>query len=135
MRRLNALVLFLLMATGAFAQRGFTPHDCLGATAGNTITIAAGTTTYGAEVQPLGNSTDQSGFVAFSGSGTLTITIQTRRARGGWSTPTLGAEPLTAAAAGAHNFPIFTPPCDSMRLLYTASGADVEVTDAFVLEK
>lgn len=129
------LALFLLLAPPAWAQRGFTAHDCLGATANATVTIASGTSTNGASVEPLGNSTIQSGFVAFGGSGTLTITVQTRRAKGTWSTPLVGAQPVTAKAAGLYSFSISVPPCDALRLVYTAAGANVEVTDAFVLDQ
>jgi hypothetical protein len=97
--------------------------------------VTSGTTEYGNEVLPLGASSEMSGFVVFGGSGKLTVTVQTRRAHGSWCTPTVGAEPLLAVAAGSYSFLIAIPPCDSLRLLYTATVADVGVTDAFVLEK
>jgi hypothetical protein len=132
------VLLFFLVVTPALAQearRSLQPHDCLGATATNTVTIASGTTSYGDEIRPLGSSEDQSGFVSFAGSGKMTITVQTRRARGAWCTPTVGATPLYAVDAGSYNFVISVPPCDSLRLAYTATVADVGVTDASVLER
>lgn len=138
MRHFKILVLLLALvlapAVGA-DQRGFTAHDCLGATANVPRTLASGSTTNGNEVGPLGNSSEMSGFVTFTGSGTLTITVQTRRARGGWTTPTVGNQPVTSKAAGAYSFSISIPPCDALRLVYTVATADIEVTDAFVLEQ
>ena len=99
------------------------------------MTIASGATSYGSSVEPLGNSTIQSGYISFGGSGTLTITVQTRRAKGTWTTPTVGAQPITAKTAGAYSFSISVPPCDALRLVYTAATADAEVTDAFVLDQ
>lgn len=129
------VLLFILCAAPAFAQTGFRPHDCLGASVTNTVTVTSGATATGAEVLPLGDSSEMSGFLVFGGSGKLTVTVQTRRARGSWCTPTVGAEPITAVAAGSYSFSISIPPCDSLRLLYTATVADAGVTDAFVLEK
>lgn len=111
-------------------------HDCLGATTTNTITVASGTSTNGSDVVPLGASSSLSGFVTFTGAGTLTVTVQTRRAgKTVWHTPSIGATCLNAVSAGSHHFPIFIPPCEALRLVYTASGADAGVTDAYAIDQ
>jgi hypothetical protein len=74
--------------------------------------------------------------VSFTGAGTLTVTIQTRRAgQTTWYTPTIGAQPLTSKTAGSYHFPVFVPICEVFRFVYTASSADVGVTDAIALDQ
>ena len=134
---LAAVILSLALAAQAWAQPLYMRmHDCLGATTTVPVTITSGTSTNGVDVVPLGGSQNMSGWVTFTGAGTLTITIQTRRAGvATWYTPTVGAQPVTAKSAGSYHFPISVPPCEALRLVYTAASADVGVTDAFALDQ
>jgi hypothetical protein len=123
-----------LTAQAQAAGPSMTPYDCLGATSTVPVTVTSGTSTNGADITPMGRVQNLSGWVTFTGAGTLAITVQTRQAgKSTWYTPTIGATAMPAKSAGSYHFAIFVPICESMRLVYTAASADVGVTDATVL--
>jgi hypothetical protein len=131
---MKRIILFLALA--GFVQADglvMKRHDALTTVP---VTVASGASTNGIDVLPLGASRDLSGWVTFSGAGNLTLTIQTRLAgKTTWYTPRMGATPLTAVAAGSYHIAIFVPPCEALRLVFTAAAADISVTEAFVLEQ
>ena len=138
---LPVIILSVVLAAQATAQSPITQsamsqHDCLGATSAAPVSILSGASATGNTVSPLGASHDLSGFLTFSGAGTVTVTVQTRKAGSTvWHTPTQGATSLTAASAGSHHFLIAVPVCEALRLVYTAAGATASVTEAFVIDQ
>lgn len=135
-RSLIAFLLLVLAAQASAQPLQLRYHDCLGATPANPVTITSGSSRNGNEVQPLGGSHELSGVVTFTGSGKLTVTVQTRRAGStDWCTPSVGSTALTAVSAGSHHFLIAVPVCDSLRLVFAATVASVEVTDAVALDQ
>jgi hypothetical protein len=131
---MKRILLFLALVTLAQADSlVMKPHDCLTTVP---VTVTSGTSTNGIDVLPLGASRDMSGWVTFTGLGSLTLTVQTRMAgKSTWYTPRMGAIPLSAVAAGSHQVHIFVPPCEALRFVFTATVADIAITEARLLEQ
>lgn len=138
---LPVIILSVVLAVQASAQSPITQsamsqHDCLGATSAAPVSILSGASATGNTVSPLGATHDLSGFLTFTGAGTITVTVQTKKAGSTtWHTPAQGATALTAASAGSHHFVVAVPACEALRLIYTAASATASVTDAFVVDQ